>query len=172
MRFHQVIAVNPPSPPGWVANRDSMGGYGQLYPIGATPSPPLDLPYLAGYLAAKGVPVEVLEAQGLDLDLESLVEQFDRRPRGSMLSGLGPVRVPCHQRVCTVGFGSGVWFGAAIRTKPSVKRKPPRLHHSRRAGRDSTRTRIRAAGRLDFGPLRSTRGPLVHEPAASLGEGS
>ena len=65
MRFEKVIVVNPPSPPGYVANRESHGGYGQLYPIGAPIPISLDLPYLVGYLAGKGVPLEVLEAQGL-----------------------------------------------------------------------------------------------------------
>ena len=67
MGYSKVIVVNPPSPPGYVANRDSMGGYGQLYPLGATILPPLDIPYLAAYLVAKGVPIEVIETQGLEL---------------------------------------------------------------------------------------------------------
>lgn len=74
-RFVKVVLVNPPSPPGYVANRDSMGGYGQLYPPGATLLPPLDLPYLAAYLLHKDVPIEVFEAQGLDWSLEHLVQQ-------------------------------------------------------------------------------------------------
>ena len=40
MRFEKVMAINPPSPPGYVVNRDSMGGYGQLYPMGAAPFRP------------------------------------------------------------------------------------------------------------------------------------
>ncbi len=72
MRFAKVIVVNPPSPPGYVANRDSMGGFGQLFPEGVTILPPLDVPYLVGYLVDKKVPVEVLEAQGLDLTPEQL----------------------------------------------------------------------------------------------------
>src|SRR5712671_3294461 len=75
MRFKTVIVINPPSPPGYVANRDSMGGYGQLYPIGAPLLPPLDVPYLAAYLAEKNVPLEVLETQGLDLTPQQLSEQ-------------------------------------------------------------------------------------------------
>jgi len=39
-----------------------MGGYGQLYPAGATILPPLDVPYLAAELIDKGVPVQVREA--------------------------------------------------------------------------------------------------------------
>ena len=31
MRFEKIILVNPPSPVGYVANRDSMGGFGQLF---------------------------------------------------------------------------------------------------------------------------------------------
>src|SRR5262249_55084847 len=67
MRFEKVMETNPPSPPGYVVTRDSMGGYGQLYPMGAAPFPPLDLPYLAGYLTDKGIQVEVVEALGLGL---------------------------------------------------------------------------------------------------------
>jgi anaerobic magnesium-protoporphyrin IX monomethyl ester cyclase len=75
MRFENVIVVNPPSPPGYVANKDSMGGFGQLFPPGATVLPPLDLPYLAGYLVDKGIGVEVLEAQGLDLTREQVAQR-------------------------------------------------------------------------------------------------
>src|SRR6266576_3037301 len=59
MRFKTVIVINPPSPPGCVVNRDSHGGYGQLYPLGATILPPLDIPYLAGYLSEKQVPLKI-----------------------------------------------------------------------------------------------------------------
>ena len=54
MRFRRAIIVNPPHPPGYVSNKDSMGGFGQLFPRGAPPFPPLDLPYLAGYLLREG----------------------------------------------------------------------------------------------------------------------
>ena len=46
-----AILLNPPNPPGYVSNKDSMGGFGQLFHEGAPPFPPLDLPYLAGALA-------------------------------------------------------------------------------------------------------------------------
>ena len=78
VRFKTVVVVNPPSPPGYVANRDSMGGYGQLYPIGAPILPPLDVPYLVGYLESKNVPFEVLEAQGLSLSRDQLAGQVAR----------------------------------------------------------------------------------------------
>jgi len=67
MRFERAILLNSPSPPGFVANKDSMGGFGQLYPAGAPAAPPLDLPYLAAYLRREGIPVEVLEAGALRL---------------------------------------------------------------------------------------------------------
>lgn len=75
MRFKKVIVINLPSPPGYVVNRDSMGGFGQLYPPGATIFPPLDVPYLAAYLVQNGISSEVIEAQGLDLDREQLVNR-------------------------------------------------------------------------------------------------
>ncbi len=78
IRFKTVVIVNPPSPPGYVANRDSMGGYGQLYPIGAPVLPPLDIPYLLGYLESKNVPFEVLETQGLGLSREELAGEIAR----------------------------------------------------------------------------------------------
>jgi len=76
MRFTKVIAVNPPSPPGYVSNKDSMGGFGQLYPIGATPFPPLDLIYLVSYLAEKNLPVEVFECLAHELNNEQLIEKI------------------------------------------------------------------------------------------------
>jgi radical SAM superfamily enzyme YgiQ (UPF0313 family) len=64
MAFEKVILVNPPSPAGFRANRDSMGGFGQLFPEQAPIMPPLDLPYLAGFLSANGVPIELIECEG------------------------------------------------------------------------------------------------------------
>ena len=77
MRFTKTIIVNPPSPPGFVSNKDSMGGFGQLYPIGAPPFPPLDMVYLASYLIEKKVPIDVFECLGLTLTKEQLVEKLD-----------------------------------------------------------------------------------------------
>ena len=82
MRYQKAILINPPSPPGYVINKDSMGGFGQLYPAGVSILPPLDLPYLAGYLADKGVPLEVLECQGLDLSPEQLARRVAERSTG------------------------------------------------------------------------------------------
>lgn len=73
MEFEQVIVLNPPSPLGYVANKDSMGGFGQLFPRGAVLMPPLDLAYLAGFLASKDVPLRVVEAQGEGLEPEAFV---------------------------------------------------------------------------------------------------
>jgi anaerobic magnesium-protoporphyrin IX monomethyl ester cyclase len=78
MPFSKVVILNPPSPPGYVANRDSMGGYGQLYPIGATLFPPLDVPYLLSFLEERDIPLEIVEAQGLDLTREEVAEQIAR----------------------------------------------------------------------------------------------
>jgi radical SAM superfamily enzyme YgiQ (UPF0313 family) len=73
--FRKTIIVNPPSPPGFVSNKDSMGGFGQLFPIGATLFPPLDLIYLASYLFEKTHSVVLLESLALDLDKERLLEK-------------------------------------------------------------------------------------------------
>ncbi|WP_218081765.1 B12-binding domain-containing radical SAM protein [Anthocerotibacter panamensis] len=75
MRFDKVLVTNLPSPPGYVANKDSMGGFGQLFPKGATLFPVMDLVYLASYLVDKGIPVEVLECLGLELERPQLLER-------------------------------------------------------------------------------------------------
>lgn len=74
MRFEKAILVNPPNPPGYVSNKDSMGGFGQLFPPGAPPFPPLDLPYLAAYLLREGFEVEAIEAGALGLSTAQVCE--------------------------------------------------------------------------------------------------
>ena len=51
-----------------------MGGFGQLYPTGAPPFPPLDMPYLAGVLVQEAIPVQVIEAGALTLSTHQLCE--------------------------------------------------------------------------------------------------
>jgi anaerobic magnesium-protoporphyrin IX monomethyl ester cyclase len=75
MRYDKVFLVNPPSPAGYVANKDSMGGFGQLYPAGATLFPPLDLVYLASYLTENKIHVELYESLALELTTEGLTEK-------------------------------------------------------------------------------------------------
>jgi hypothetical protein len=82
LRFGKAILVNPPSPPGYEINKDSMGGFGQLYPAGVTVMPPLDLPYLAGYLADKGTPLAILETQGLAMSPQELARRVAEQTAG------------------------------------------------------------------------------------------
>lgn len=66
-----IVLVNPPSPVGFVSNKDTMGGLGQLYPFDAlTKIPPLDIPYCAAVLRERGIPFEIVECLGLSLDKE------------------------------------------------------------------------------------------------------
>jgi hypothetical protein len=65
MSFKKLIIVNPPNPAGYVSNKDSMGGFGQLYPTGAPPFPPLHIPYLAASAASRNFAVQVIEAGAL-----------------------------------------------------------------------------------------------------------
>src|SRR3974377_1593715 len=75
-RFSRAIVLNPPNPPGYVSNKDSHGGYGELYPRGAPPFPPLDLAYLATSLLHEGIAVEVIEAGALVLDRNELTSRI------------------------------------------------------------------------------------------------
>ena len=72
-----VFLVNPPNPAGHVSNKDSMGGFGQLYPVGAAPFPALDMPYLAATLSDAEIPVKVFEAGALHWSLEDLCRAID-----------------------------------------------------------------------------------------------
>lgn len=71
-----AILLNPPNPPGYVSNKDSMGGFGQLFHEGAPPFPPLDLPYLAGTLAHAGADVQVIEAGAMRWTTDDVVERM------------------------------------------------------------------------------------------------
>ncbi|HLH74574.1 MAG TPA: radical SAM protein, partial [Chloroflexota bacterium] len=77
MRFEKAIVLNPPNPPGYVSNKDSMGGFGQLFPSGATVFPTLDLVYLASCLAEYNLPLVVLECAGLGLTLAGLLTRIN-----------------------------------------------------------------------------------------------
>ena len=69
-----TVLINPPNPRGYVSNKDSMGGFGQLYPAGAPPFPPLDMPYLAATLTSEGHSVAVVEAGALRLSEEAALD--------------------------------------------------------------------------------------------------
>jgi anaerobic magnesium-protoporphyrin IX monomethyl ester cyclase len=73
VKFAKAVIVNPPSPAGYMSNKDSMGGFGQLYPKGAPPFPPLDLAYLAGVLSAAGHHCDVVEAGALEFSVGQAV---------------------------------------------------------------------------------------------------
>jgi len=73
MRYEKAIVLNPPNPPGYVSNKDSMGGFGQLYGTGATVFPTIDLVYLASCLTEYQLPIEVVECAGMRLSREDLM---------------------------------------------------------------------------------------------------
>jgi radical SAM superfamily enzyme YgiQ (UPF0313 family) len=75
--FSKVVVVNPPNPPKYISNKDSMGGFGQLFPLGGTLFPPLDLFYLASYLVDKKYDVELLESLAHDLDRDRLLARIE-----------------------------------------------------------------------------------------------
>lgn len=79
-RFARAVITNPPSPTGYTSNKDSMGGFGQLYPAGAPPAPPLDLPYLAAYLRTAGVALTVIDAGADALTVQGFVARLKATP--------------------------------------------------------------------------------------------
>jgi anaerobic magnesium-protoporphyrin IX monomethyl ester cyclase len=85
MNTPAVVLINPPSPPGHMSNKDSMGGFGQLYPAGASPFPPLDMPYLAASLTAAGIPFHVAECGAMRWTLADMFREIDAASAGGAL---------------------------------------------------------------------------------------
>lgn len=85
MSIDSVAIINPPNPENFISNKDSMGGFGQLYPIGATYFPPTDMPYLISYLDHKKHTVEVIECLGSELDESMLLDKLKDIKDGSLL---------------------------------------------------------------------------------------
>ncbi len=75
-RYEKIFVVNGPSPPGYISQKDSMGGFGQLFPEGGTVFPPLDLVYLGSYLIDKGLPAEMLESLAMKYSKAALIERI------------------------------------------------------------------------------------------------
>ena len=80
----RITIVNPPSPPKSISNRDTMGGFGQLYSrlFGRSIIPVIDIAYVAAVLRRKAFDVNVMDAVALDLNSEELVAALAReRPQ-------------------------------------------------------------------------------------------
>ena len=75
-----VLLINPPSPAGHMSNKDSMGGFGQLYPAGASPFPPLDMPYLAATLTEAGFAFKVFDSGALRWSIADLAREVEATP--------------------------------------------------------------------------------------------
>lgn len=73
-----ISIINPPNPHNAVSNKDTMGGFGQLYPLGAKHSfPPLDIAYIASLLRSKAIPVNIVECLGSNLELSGLLQVLE-----------------------------------------------------------------------------------------------
>ena len=128
MRYAKVVIVNPPNPHGYVSNKDSMGGFGQLYPRGATPFPPLDIPYLAAVLLERHLHVDVIEAGALNLSIAEVSQRLQADPAVSSSLVLVRTSLPtidwdlevCRQLKVECGPGGVAIFGAAV---PSLRRR-------------------------------------------------
>ncbi|MFA6461388.1 MAG: radical SAM protein [Candidatus Woesearchaeota archaeon] len=76
----KILLINPPNPPGYISNKDMMGGFGQLAKDKWLDRvPPLDLPSTAASLIQKGHHVEIIDCLGLELNLTKLVELIKKK---------------------------------------------------------------------------------------------
>jgi len=75
-----ILLINPPPPKGFVSNKDTMGGLGQLYPYGVkVKMPPIDLFYTAGCLLKSRCDVKVIDSlvNGLkEIDIIEAVKKY------------------------------------------------------------------------------------------------
>ena len=110
-RFRRAIVINPPSPPGFVSNKDSMGGFGQLYPAGGSPFPPLDIPYLMAVLAERGAEADVIEAVALQLSPSEVCDRLRATP--GIDDALVLVRTSLPTIDCDLDFCAAVKSSAA-----------------------------------------------------------
>jgi anaerobic magnesium-protoporphyrin IX monomethyl ester cyclase len=123
--FSKVVVVNPPNPPGYISNKDSMGGFGQLFPLGATLFPPLDLFYLASYLVDKKYDVEVLESLAHDLDRGRLLARISAGSQALIVVRTSAPTLDSDLEVCTAmkQKAPGVSIALYGPVVPSVKRR-------------------------------------------------
>jgi hypothetical protein len=77
---HYIIIVNPPNPPNSVSNKDMMGGFGQLYPSGATTKiPPIDLLYSAALLKKGNLSFDIVDCLIMDYDNPKLINYLRKK---------------------------------------------------------------------------------------------
>ena len=176
-----VLLINPPNPPGYVSNKDSMGGFGQLYGVGAPPFPPLDLPYLAGAVTAAGFETVVIEAGALRLDLEAFCAQVREaagsdRPMVVLRTSLPTIDWDlevCAALRAGTGVGPIYLYGAAV--KPLLARitaTRPRPPSRRASANDSSPSACSACSPTKCGIRRSPCSRLqcvTGNPAPSSG---
>ncbi len=76
-----ITLINPPNPPNAVSNKDTMGGFGQLYEGSNTAKiPPLDLPYTAAVIRKAGLPVTVIDCLASDYGRSQLIDLLRADP--------------------------------------------------------------------------------------------
>jgi len=57
-----VLLINPPDPKGYISNKDTMGGLGQLYSYESNIKvPPIDIFHIAAILANFNIPVKIID---------------------------------------------------------------------------------------------------------------
>lgn len=102
-----------------MSNKDSMGGFGQLYPAGAPPFPPLDIPYLAAFLTTRGIDAQIIEAGALGLSTEAVCDLLNRTRDALVLVRTSLPTIDWDLDVCTrirdtVRPSALALFGAAV----------------------------------------------------------
>lgn len=135
MAYSRAVIINPPNPPGYVSNKDSMGGFGQLYPIGAPPFPPLDLAYLAAVLTQAGYGCTAIDACALELTAPQVLEQMRQAPALERSLVLVRTSLPtidvdlafCREIKASLPIGALVLFGPPVPALLRVVEQEPAL---------------------------------------------
>ena len=69
-----ILLINPPHPPGYISNKDTMGGFGQIYEDSfAKTLPPLDLYYIGAVLRKNEIDVKIFDCGPFSLTIDDLI---------------------------------------------------------------------------------------------------
>ena len=71
-----IVLLNPPSPPGFTSNKDTMGGFGQVYPGDTSAFVPLDILYAAASLRSAKKEFILIESLTSRFDIKNLINTF------------------------------------------------------------------------------------------------
>ncbi len=70
-----LLLINPPNPPDGISNKDTMGGFGQVYDdMSASSLYPLDMLYIASVMKKNSIDVKIYDCAAMHLSTDELIK--------------------------------------------------------------------------------------------------